>query len=122
MRVRVSLITHATEDGGRVRAGLAGALGIGAFQTSVQRGHHDNPIEVSVADAPESAASAIADAVGAGALGEAAREGLEGGRVHLRLDKQEISEGRVALSRADPVRITISVPGHGDCLRALGLG
>ena len=122
MKARISLITHATEDGERIRANLGRALGVGSFETSVLRGHHDNPIEVSSADAPGSAAAAIAGAVGAAALGEAAKEGLDGGRVHLRLDKQEIAEGRLALSRSDPVKVTVSVPGRGDCLRAMGLG
>lgn len=121
MKVRVSLITHATEDGERVRRGLARALGVGDFSTAGCEGHHGNPIELSSASAPPSAAAAIARAAGPGALGSALRAREPGGRLHLRLDKQEIAEGRLALSESDPVRVTITVPG-GDYEGALGLG
>ena len=124
MRVGVSLITHATEDGARLRARLGAALSITEFSTSVTRGHHDNPIEVSTALAGAAAASAIADAVGSAALEDAVRERLSGGKLHLRLDKQEIAAGRLALSESDPVKITMTVPGGSadEYRRVLGFG
>lgn len=121
MNVRVSLITHATEDGERVRRGLARALGIEGFSTTGCEGHHGNPIELSSASAPPSAAAAIARAAGPEALESALRGREPEGKLHLRLDKQEITGGRLALSGSDPVRVTITVPG-GDYRGALGLG
>lgn len=123
MRVGVSLITHATEDGPRLRARLGAALGIAEFDTSIAHGHHDNPIEISTASAGTSAVSAIANAAGSAALEGAVRERLSGGKLHLRLDKQEIAAGRLALSESDPVKVTVTVPGGlaGDYRRVLGL-
>lgn len=115
--MRVSVITHATEDGERVRANLARLLGAKEFSTRTLEGHHGNPIEVSSAEAP-GAASAVGGAVPPAQL-EAALEGQEGGKVYLRLDKQEASEGRIALSGSDPVRV--EMPARG-CRRAMGLG
>lgn len=113
--IEVSVITHATEDGRRVRSQISRLLGAGPFETRTVEGHHGNPIEVSSAPAP-GAAEAIGGAATPEELERAA--GRRGGKVYLRLDKQRISEGRVALSESDPVRIAVG----GSCRRALGLG
>lgn len=119
MRAGVSVITHATEDGARVLANLARLLGAEEFETSTSEGHHGNPIRVSSALSP-GAAPAIGGAVPPGELEEALERGRQGGRIYLRLDKQAASEGRIALSESDPVRITITA-GMAECRAAMGL-
>lgn len=102
--ISVSAITHATEDSERVRSNLRRLLGA-ELAVDSSEGHHGNPIEVSAGPAP-GAAAAIAGAVPAELLERALGSGE--GRAYLRLDKQAISEGRIALSDADPVRVTVS--------------
>ena len=123
MRVGISIITHATEDGPRLRACLGAALSITKFNTSVTHGHHDNPIEISTASAGTSAVSAIAGATGPATLEDIIRERRSDGKLHLRLDKQEIAAGRLVLSESDPIKVTIMVPGGSadDYRRVLGL-
>ncbi len=114
--VEVSLIIHATEDKARVTGAVAAALGVSVpLEESEMEGHFGNPITlVSYHLTGDEAAEAFASLVKALPEGQkaAARANMalmldEHSALYLRLDKQALVQGRLALGGSDPVRVRV---------------
>ena len=114
--VEVSYFVHATEDGARVGRAVASLLGLETEPTSeVAEGHFGNPILLAkvhlTGEEAESAVKAVFSKMTADAK-ETLKRGLaehidEHSALYLRLDKQKLLAGQVALSDSDPVRVRV---------------
>ena len=128
MRASVDVILHATEDESLYRAALASVLGIGdGIRVRAASGHYGNRIRVMSARVRGAGAALLVDAV-AGAMRPGDAERVAGGigahvsdgGLHLRFDKQEFVQGRLALGGPEPVRVRIAAPAHGEGRGAAG--
>lgn len=114
--VEVSYFLHATEDAERVNRSVAAALGISSEpEVEELEGHFGNRISHVRFHVTGPEATAMVKGFGA-RLSKDVREevvsGLSQGMdehsaLFLRLDKQALVEGRLALSDADPVRMKV---------------
>jgi RNA-binding protein len=114
--VEVSYLVHATEDDERLKAAVAKALGMeGEPEVEALEGHFGNRIERVRFHVIGKEATELV-----GRFGKALPEGVrrevlanieagmdEHSSLFLRLDKQAMMEGRLALGSADPVRVKV---------------
>jgi len=114
--VEVSCLVHSTEDEGRLRRAMEGMLGLDASARSEElEGHHGNRIvRVSYSLTGDAASSAFSKLVSS--LPLEARDELAGSlgatvdehhALYLRLDKQALVSGRLALGGSESVRIRV---------------
>ncbi len=117
--VAVNAIVHATEDAGRVRRACQEMLGVDyrLFDVQETTGHFDNPIRMLSALVSGAAADTVISKTSAGladlqrnAVLESLEERIDGGGLNIRLDKQELVEGRVVLGGRDAVKVRIHTP------------
>lgn len=127
--VAISAIAHATEDACRIQGSCHAVIGGGGlrFDARQMEGHFGNPILLLSAEASGKEAEAVIGRVSAG-LSDAERddilgsleERIDGGGLHIRLDKQELVGGRVIMGGRDAVKLRIRTPVYkkGDILSA----
>jgi len=112
----VSYFVHATEDGPRVDQAVSSFLETDEEpRREALEGHHGNPIVATrfqiVGEGAQSAVAAIFSKMTREAK-DTLRLGLEGhmdehSALYLRLDKQKLLAGEVALTDSDPVRVKV---------------
>jgi len=108
---------YATEDVNKVRKAVENLLGNVKHDMKVVEvlGHYGDPIKVleysvaSAEDAEEVFRKTIS-ALGFETLGVEERSGI-GGKLHLRVDKQQLYQGRIVPSDVDPVKLEFSYEG-----------
>jgi RNA binding exosome subunit len=118
----VSFHIHATEDANKVKEALGRTLGIGGFESDVLYGHYGNTIIYNRALLDDAEAERLVKEVCAGLnsadkaliLKDLDRHVDEKGTLFIRLDKQRMLVGQLALSDADPVRIKARLNVKGD--------
>jgi RNA binding exosome subunit len=123
----VSFHLHETEDGDKVGRAMKESLGIGNITTQTLRGHNGNVILDNRASLSQPEAEALLDRV-LGGLASTDRARLtrelgqhidEKGTFFVRLDKQEIVQGHIAIGDSDAVRIGFRLEEKGDKAREL---
>ena len=118
LQVGIDLILHATEDPARLFAAFEEyGLEEDDFAVSDQTGHFDNPIAVASARLSGEAAVAFAKSLISRIPAEPFDEILDGlglaasgAGMHIRLDRQEFVNGRLALRQQNPIKIKIFRP------------
>jgi RNA binding exosome subunit len=112
---QVSLVIHATEDGGKVLQAIQEVLLVPAerFSNSPSEGHYKNRIALLRAILSSQEAAKLARRI-ISLLNSTDRDQLssllheysdEKGNLYIRLDKQRICQGRVSLSNTDAIKI-----------------
>jgi RNA binding exosome subunit len=110
----VSLVLHATEDGGKVLQAIHDVLRVPPerFSSSASEGHYKNKIQLFRGMLSSQEAGDLARRI-ISSLNSADREQLsrfvhqysdEKGNLYIRLDKQGVCQGRVSLSETDAIR------------------
>jgi RNA binding exosome subunit len=118
----VSVHLHATEDGDKVGRALKESLGIEKMIAEALRGHSGNPILDNRASLGQPEAEALLNRVLAGLpsadrallMTELGRHIDEKGAFFVRLDKQEMVRGRIAMGDSDAIRISFRLDGKGE--------
>ena len=121
LRVEISahVLVHGTEDAAKIISALEGVLGITeeCFEAEQTQGHYGNPITVLRAAVVRRQARDVLERLRAG-LSEEETEGLISSigertvdsRLHVRLDKQGLARGRIAVGGRDTIQLKIHVP------------
>jgi hypothetical protein len=118
----VSFHLHATEDRDKVGRALMDSLGVEIMESSTLYGHNGNVILDNRCFLSQQEAEALLKKVLDG-MDSADRARLreelgrhidERGTFFIRLDKQEMMRGRLALGESDPVRVSFSLDAKGE--------
>jgi RNA binding exosome subunit len=118
----VSFHLHATEDGDKVGRALKELLGIEDLKMEALYGHNGNIILDNRASLGQPEAEALLDRVLKGLpstdrallLTELGRHIDEKGTLFVRVDKQELVRGRVAMGDSDSIRISFRLVEKGE--------
>lgn len=126
----IQVLCHATEDREKVLRAVGNVLGGAADKISVSsetlKGYYGDPVTImriylldenACEDVFLRILSSLSGLEREELWSERAKKGKHGGKLYIRLDKQEAFLGRIRQSDKDPIRIVVEVRGSMDALR-----
>ncbi|MEM1655339.1 MAG: RNA-binding domain-containing protein [Nitrososphaerota archaeon] len=126
----IQVLCHATEDREKVLRAVGNVLSGAADKISVSsetlKGYYGDPVTIMrIYLLDENACEEVFLRILSSLSGlereelwsERAKKGKHGGKLYIRLDKQEAFLGRIRQSDKDPIRIVVEVRGSMDALR-----
>lgn len=129
-KLLIQVLCHATEDQEKVLRAVRNVLGEAADKISISsetlKGHYGDPVTmIRMFLLDENACeevflrilSSLSRFEREEIWSERVKRGKHGGKLYIRLDKQEAFLGRIRQSDKDPIRIVVEVRGNMDILR-----
>ncbi len=129
-KLSLQVLCHATEDQNKVLKAVRNVLGDVADKASISsetlKGHYGDPVTIMrIYLLDEKACEEVFLRILSSLSGfereelwsERTKKGKHGGKLYVRLDKQEAFLGRMRQSDKDPIRIVVDVRGNVDALR-----
>jgi RNA binding exosome subunit len=129
-KLLIQVLVHASEDQDKVLRAVRNVLGNTSDKVSISsetlKGHYGDPVTIMKIylldeNACEEVFLRILSSLSRFELeeiwSERVKKGKHGGKLYIRLDKQEAFLGRIRRSDKDPIRIVIEARGNMDALR-----
>lgn len=126
----IQVLCHATEDCEKVIKAVRNVVGDAADKLSISsetlKGHYGDPVtlmriylldEKACEDVFLRILSSLSEFEREELWSERVKKGRHGGKLYVRLDKQEAFLGRIRQSDKDPIRVVVEVRGNLDALR-----
>jgi len=126
----IQVLCHATEDQDKVLRAVRNVLGNAADKVSISsetlKGHYGDPVTIMRMYLLDESAceevflrilSSLSRFEQEEIWSERVKRGKHGGKLYIRLDKQEAFLGRIRQSDKDPIRIVVEARGNMDALR-----
>lgn len=130
-RMFIQVLCHATENRDKVLKAVGNVLGDAADKTSISsetvKGYYGDPVIIMRIYLLDEEAcekvllriiSSLSKFEREELWSERTKKGKHGGKLYIRLDKQEAFLGRIRQSDKDPIRIVVEVRGNVDILRS----
>jgi RNA binding exosome subunit len=129
-KLLIQVLCHATEDRDKVLRAVRNVLGDTADKVSISsetlKGHYGDPVIImrmylldgnACEDVFLRILSSLSEFEREEIWSERAKKGKHGGKLYIRLDKQEAFLGRIRQSDKDPIKIVVEARGNMDSLR-----